>query len=360
MRLLDGPFQLPVPLSTPLLAGAAWLGLDLLASRLPAGSLGRLLLRRARLSLALTLLVAGWTGWLQGRLEAMGWDLPGDPAGMRDALLTLGVMWTLLRLKTSLLRHLAQNGDWWPGRDQRERASALDLIDKTVTGVVALLGGLAVLKLLGVSAAVLLTASGLGAAALGFGAKTLVENLLSGLMIYLNRPFAVGDLIELPTQRFAGRVRAIGLFNTELLTPDGEPLYLPNGLFTHSAVVNSSRRPHRRLVLDRDLALPPLAAEGLSPRARAEALVADLRQWLAGQPLVREEPAPRVAFTALTEGALRLRVECAAGSDLDAFHTLRQDLLLEVGELVARHGGELVGPREAASLRSAPGAGGRP
>ncbi|MFN9661853.1 MAG: mechanosensitive ion channel family protein, partial [Cyanobacteriota bacterium] len=286
MRPLAGPLQLPVPLSAPLLAAVAWLGLDLLASRLPRDSIGELLLRRARLSVALTLLVAALTGWLQGRLEAMGWDLPSDPAGVRDALLTLGVMWTLLRLKTTRLRRLARDGEWWPGRDQRERDSALDLIDKTVTGLVALLGSLAVLKLLGVSAAVLLTASGLGAAAPGFGAKTLVENLLSGLMIYLNRPFAVGDLIELPTQRFAGRVRAIGLFNTELLTPDGEPLYLPNGLFTHSAVVNSSRRPHRRLVLDVDL--EPL------PRVRAEAIVSALRPWLAGHPLVLAERAPRV------------------------------------------------------------------
>ncbi|MFN9629056.1 MAG: mechanosensitive ion channel family protein [Cyanobacteriota bacterium] len=354
MRLLEGPLQLPVPLSAPLLAAAAWLGLDLLASRLPKGCLGAQLLRRARLSVALTLLVAGWLSWLQARLEAMGWDWPGDPAGVRDALLTLGVMWTLLRLKSTLLRQLAHDGGWWSGRDQRERAAALDLIDKTVTGVVALLGGLAVLKLLGVSAAVLLTASGLGAAALGFGAKTLVENLLSGLMIYLNRPFAVGDQIELPTQRFAGRVRAIGLFNTELLTLDGEPLYLPNGLFTHSAVVNSSRRPHRRLVLEIDL--EPV------PRPQAEAVVAALGQWLAGHGLVRADPAPRVAFTALTEGALRLRVECATESNLDAFQALRQDLLLEIGEQVTCHGGALAGPREslAQPLKPAPGGGGRP
>lgn len=347
MRLLDGPLHLPVPLSAPLLAVAAWLGLDQLASRLPKGSLGALLLRRARLSLALTLLVAGLAGWLHGRLRASGWELPGDPAGVRDALLTLGLIWTLLRLKTTLLSRLGREEDWWPGRDPRERASALDLIDKTVTGLVALLGGLVVLKLLGVSAAVLLTASGLGAAALGFGARTLVENLLSGLMIYINRPFAVGDQIELPTQRFAGRVQAIGLFSTELLTPDGEPLYLPNGLFIHSAVVNTSRRPHRRLLVEIDLTLPaaPSGEAAATPRSRAEAIVEALRQWLARQPQVRQEPPPRVAFTGLHDGALRLRVEGAMGTDLDAFHALRQDLLLEVAEQVALHGGALAVPR---------------
>jgi MscS family membrane protein len=352
MTLVEGPLQLPVPLSAPLLAAAAWLGLDGLASRWPQNALAGMLLRRARLSVALTLLAAGLISWLQGRLEAMGWDWPGTPDGVRDALLTLGVMWTLLRLKSTLLRQLAQDEDWWPHRSERERVSALDVIDKTITGMVALLGGVAVLKLLGVSATVLLTASGLGAAALGFGAKTLVENLLSGLMIYVNRPFAVGDLIELPSQRFAGTVQAIGLFQTELLTADGEPLYLPNGLFTHSAVVNSSRRPHRRLVLEADVRL--------ETREQAEAIIEELRQWLSGNGLVRQDLPRRAAFTALAEGALRLRVECALAGTLEAFLALRQDLLLEVNAVVVRHGGALAGPLESASLRSAPGGGGRP
>lgn len=52
-------------------------------------------------------------------------------------------------------------------------------------------------------AAVLLTASGLGAAAPGFGTRPLVENLLSGLMLDVHPPFAVGDPIELPAREDA-------------------------------------------------------------------------------------------------------------------------------------------------------------
>jgi MscS family membrane protein len=345
MTLVLGPLQWPVLLTAPLLAAVAWVGLDVLAAQCPKASTTRLLLRRARLSVALTLLLAGLVGWLHSRLETLGWDLPGQATGVRDALLTLGVMWTLLRLKTSLLERLSQEEGWWQGRGERERASAVDLIDKTVTGLVALLGGLAVLKLLGVSAAVLLTASGLGAAALGFGAKTLVENLLSGLMLYINRPFAVGDQIELPSQRLMGAVQAIGLFNSELLTPDGELLYLPNGLFTHSAVLNSSRRPHRRLVLEVSVEVPS--------RAQAEAIVAALRSVLAKHPLVRPELPLRVAFAGVKDGVLQLRLECGLSSDPEAFHALRQELLLEVGDQLKRHGGRLAGGQETPRLRSA-------
>jgi MscS family membrane protein len=343
MTLLDNPLQWPVPLTAPLLAALAWVGLDVLASRCPRGSTAALLLRRARLSGALTLLVAGLTGWLHSRLEASGWDLPSTARGVRDALLTLGVMWTLLRLKTSLLQRLAQEEGWWQGQGERERAAALDLINKTITGLVALMGGLAVLKLLGVSAAVLLTASGLGAAALGFGAKTLVENLLSGLMLYINRPFAVGDQIELPSQRLAGTVLAIGLLNSELLTLDGDLLYVPNGLFTHSAVLNSSRRPHRRLVLEVGVEVPS--------RAQAEAIVSALREKLANHPQVRPELPLRVAYSGVKEGVLQLRLECGLSGDPEAFHALRQELLLEVGDELARQGGRLAPGQEPVRLR---------
>ncbi|MFM9072678.1 MAG: hypothetical protein ACKOOC_04650, partial [Cyanobium sp.] len=70
--LVEVPLRWPVPLAAVLLSAGAWVGLDLLASRFPRGSTARLLLRRARLSLALTLLVAGLVGWLHGQLLQQG------------------------------------------------------------------------------------------------------------------------------------------------------------------------------------------------------------------------------------------------------------------------------------------------
>ena len=92
----------------------------------------------------------------------------------------------------------------------------------------------------------LLTASGIGAAAVGFGAKALMENLLSGVVIYLFRPFTVGDWIDLPDKRLAATARTIGSYYTELFTAEREPLFVPNALFAGFAVANDSRRDHRR------------------------------------------------------------------------------------------------------------------
>ena len=90
------------------------------------------------------------------------------------------------------------------GGQGRERLALLDLLDKLIGLLMLLLLGWQVLRLLGVSAGVLLTAGGFGAAALGFGARTIVENGLSGLGLYLNRPFVVGDAIRLPAPQLQG------------------------------------------------------------------------------------------------------------------------------------------------------------
>jgi small-conductance mechanosensitive channel len=152
-------------------------------------------------------------------------------------------------------------------------------------------------------------------------------------MLYVNRPFAVGDQIELPSWKLAGTVRGIGLFSSELLTPDGEVLSVPNGLFTHAPVVNPSRRPHRRLLLE--------VAVELEGRENAEAMVEELSAWLARHPQVKPELPQRVIWSGVSDGALLLHVEVGLSADADTFHTLRQALLLEVRDQLARRGGQL-------------------
>lgn len=323
------PFALQVPLSGALLALASWLGLDLLARRCRPDGLLRPLLQRSRLSLSATLLLAPLVGWLFDRLEAVGWDLPRDGRELRDVVLTLGVIWTLLRLKGCLLIWLAEQP---LGPSGRERMVLIDGLDKLLLGAVVLLGGLQVLRLLGIPAMLLFTASGIGAAAVGFGARLLVENLFSGLMLYLNRPFTVGDLVELPERRLVGSVRAIGAYYTELVEADGRPLYVPNALFSAHAIVNASRRQERRELLEL-----PLRAQDAAALA---GLAASLRSELTGLSGLRPGRPLRV-HGSWSEAGPSLRIEAYAESDLDQALELRQELLLRAVAVLERHGAAL-------------------
>ena len=186
MIAANRPFDLQIPLAGVLLALGTWLLLDRLGRRCRSGSLGQALLLSGRVSLAGTVLLssAGW--WLAG-LE------------VRNLLLTIGVIWTLLRwrreLKQRAEHYAAQLLPHLSGKDQLFLFDVLDKLLTTAALLVVLVMGL---DLLGVSAGVLITAGGFGAAALGFGARTIVENGLSGLSLYVNRPFVLGDTINLP------------------------------------------------------------------------------------------------------------------------------------------------------------------
>ena len=294
------------PWSALLLLPAAALGLNLLVRQLPADTLVRSLVMRSRLSLLATVLGL--------------WLAAGSPGPVRSGVLTVGLVWTLLRCKGSLLRHAQAHPQWLPGRSSREQALLLDGINKAITLLAVLVAGLSVLRLAGVSPAVLLTASGVGAAAVGFGAKAVVENLLSGVMLYVHRPFALGDAIELPDRRLTGRVQRIGSFYTELRSDEGQPLYLPNALFAGLAVGNLSRRSSRRLEIT--LTLPPL------PVAALQALLQGLGQQLGGAG-GEGSPSWQVQLLAGVDGALQLQISGQASADPDRYGAQRQELLLQ-------------------------------
>ena len=326
---LPQPLALPMPLLALVLVAGCWGLFTLLARRLPSDSLMRALLLRTRLSLVVPLGVGGVLIWLLGLLPAADLPLP-SPLELRRLLLVLALAWSLSRSRLTLLRWL-EGTPAVAALQGRERLALLDLLDKLIRAVVAVLLGWQVLRLLGVSASVLLTAGGFGAAALAFGARTIVENGLSGVGLYLSRPFVVGDVIRLPAQQLQGEVEAIGWFHTRLRDPERQAVYLPNGTFISQAVQNLAQIDRRRLQLE----------VSLRPRDRdaVPAIVAELQGLLAAESAVDPGLPARVHLVGFGESGPLLRLLChAATADLAAALDLQQRLLLQIGAVVERHG----------------------
>lgn len=74
--------------------------------------------------------------------------------------------------------------------------------------------------------------------AFGLGAQELVKNILAGLLIFVDRPFRIGDMIEVDS--YYGEVAQIGLRSIRIHTFDDSTITLPNGVFLNKAVSNSS------------------------------------------------------------------------------------------------------------------------
>lgn len=103
------------------------------------------------------------------------------------------------------------------------------------------------LYLLGVGRALwgALTALGVAGIIIGFATKDIASNMISGMIILFEQPFAPGDYIEVGSM--AGSVTAVELRSTTLITSDGLRLVIPNTQFITEPVKNYSINPRRRV-----------------------------------------------------------------------------------------------------------------
>ena len=122
-----------------------------------------------------------------------------------------------------------------------------DAIAKLLRISVYITAIMVILQTLGYSISGVLAFGGISGIAVGFAAKDLLSNFFGGLMIYLDRPFAVGDWIRSPDREIEGTVEAIGWRLTRIRTFDKRPIYVPNSIFTSITVENPSRMTSRKL-----------------------------------------------------------------------------------------------------------------
>ena len=104
------------------------------------------------------------------------------------------------------------------------------------------------MQIVGLPIAGLLAFGGIGGAAVAFAAKDLLANLFGSLVIYLDKPFKVGDWIRSPDKSIEGVVEFIGWRATRIRNFEKRPLYVPNGLFLTITVENPSRMSSRRIM----------------------------------------------------------------------------------------------------------------
>lgn len=100
------------------------------------------------------------------------------------------------------------------------------------------------LKIFGVDLKVILGAAGVLSLAVGFAAQTSVSNLISGIFLMFERPFVVGDVVEVNGLR--GEVLTIDLLSLRMRTMDNTLVRVPNETVMKTQVINYSHFPIRR------------------------------------------------------------------------------------------------------------------
>ncbi len=131
----------------------------------------------------------------------------------------------------------------WYGNRVAERTGAgvdrqiLPLVEKIVT--IFLIGAALIitLKHFNYDILSLVTALGIGSLAIGMAAKDTLANMISGFTLMVDRPFRIGDRVQLTNGQW-GDVADIGLRSTKIKTADNTLLIIPNSDLCNSAVIN--------------------------------------------------------------------------------------------------------------------------
>jgi len=197
----------------------------------------------------------------------------------------------------------------------------LPLIRKSIKTLIVILAVLFTSQNLGLNITSLLAGLSVGGLALGLAAQDTVANVLGAIAIFLDKPFRVGDRIQF--ENVDGVVESIGLRSTRIRNLDGHLVTVPNKTVGNATIVNVSRRPHIRTIMDIGITYdtPPnkvqLALEILEKVFREHPMTSDVI----------------VSFTQFADSSLNLKViHWWKGTDYRAYMAGMRELNLQIKE----------------------------
>ncbi len=175
-------------------------------------------------------------GWLN---DGARWLRDAGPTILARIFLVLLIVWAL--------RLLFRFG-WWLLRVTgivRMQRLASDLLGRSLQPIATVLGLIVGLWTVGVDSTALLTGLGVFSLIVGLAIQDSLSNLAAGLFILAHRPYDVDDVIE--TGGLLGRVVAMGLASTTLVTFDNRKVFVPNRKIWGDVIANRSTEPTRRV-----------------------------------------------------------------------------------------------------------------
>lgn len=215
-----------------------------------------------------------------------------------QAVLYVVLVLLVVKILLGMLREVIH---WYLDRISADGASHLKmtlgpLTNKIVDLLVGLVALIVLLDHFGINIGSLLVSLGVGSLAVALAAQDTLANMIGGFVILVDRPFRVGDRIEISSGQ-VGEVQDIGLRSTKVLNFDNNLIILPNAELVKARIVNFAYPgTSMRLVLRFEVAYGTH--------------VERLRQLLCTvtlqHPEILPDPAPNVYLTAFNESSMQI------------------------------------------------------
>ncbi len=168
----------------------------------------------------------------------------------------------------------------------------------TIYYTIISIGIIVALETYGINLSSLLVAGGFAGIIVGFASQRVFSNVLSGFFLYIDKPFSVGDPIEIEGTRISGIVTDITMLSTRILGWDGVTYRIPNGTLFESNIKNLSGLVARRVEY-----LVSIGYEDDIEKAKNVIIKA-----IEDEPLALVDPSPQVYVENLGDSGVILKV----------------------------------------------------
>jgi len=255
---------------------------------------------------------------------------------IRNVGVIVCLAWYLIRLIHNVTHNIVTMNE---SKGEAVDHTTIDALSKLARLTVIITTILLSMQTLGFSVSGILAAGGIGGLAVGFAAKDLLANFFGGLTIYMDRPFSVGDWIRSPDKQIEGTVEFISWRHTRVRAFNKNPIYVPNALFTSIVVENPSRMTHRRIKETIGIRYDDIAAMG--------AIVTDVKAMLEHHDEIDATQTLIVNFNTFGPSSLDFFIYTFTKTkNWIEYHAVKQDVLLKIAEIIARHGAQIAFPTQ--------------
>lgn len=288
---------------------------------------------------------AGYLIWIVGlsyAAQISPTDLDPDLEGLLQNLRAIAVIsiigWFIFRFihlaEQNILARNAEKED-----DDKVDTTTVNAVAKLIRASVIISSVLIIMQTLGYSISGLLAFGGIGGLAVGFAAKDLLSNFFGGLMIYLDKPFKIGDWIRSADREIEGVVEYIGWRQTRIRTFNKRPLYVPNAIFASITVENPSRMLNRRIY--------ETIGIRYDDAGKMAQIVDKVHTMLLNHPDIDTNQTLIVNFNEFAASSLNFFVYTfTKTTNWIEFHKIKQDVMLQIIEIVETSGAEMAFPTQ--------------
>ena len=238
-------------------------------------------------------------GYLSLRIVFAEVDLPASASSW---FLTIGIYyWTvfLWQLITILLEAASRSSTKFVAIQPATYPLFNNIFKLVLIGAVVF----ALIKAWGVDATGWLASAGIVGIAVGFASKDTLSNLFAGVFIMADRPYRVGDYVQLDTGE-RGKVSLIGLRSTRIITRDDIEVTVPNAIIGGGKIVNETGGPHEKM----RVRIPIGIAYGTDIN-NVERLLLEVVEGQEGNEICTY-PSPRVRFRGFGSSSLDFELLC--------------------------------------------------